>query len=354
MTYILKNNSNDCSVPKETIVAFDRPPKTTKTRAQNPNRQLIENVEEVAKSIIRCWMGSKVVAIPLHVSQSRGGRDSHHSNLILFNSWRMEAEHFEPHGEVFHGRRNDKGELKKLQGINMSTGIKKLNKEIKSQITSMMTTIDKLPEPKKMRMKRLMNEGFKYLPPNETCPTDFNGIKGFQARDRSSGGKREYEGVVITEIGGYCTMYSLFYMDLRLKTLKSPAKEVVRSILGLFKKDYDSNSKEFRKSLDDRYFVDGITNEAQLSPEEREKYNEEARIFRMNAREKQKSFLNLMRGMAKFSFEEQSKMVDKGLVSKEDLIKSLGKEAPVGSQSYKNYKKAVETYLMDDWIKFTT
>ena len=74
----------------------------------------------------------------------------------------------------------------------------------------------------------------------------------------------------------------------------------------------------------------------------------------MNAREKQKSFLNLMRGMAKFSFEEQSKMVDKGLVSKQDLIKSLGTGAPVGTQAFTNYKNAVETYLMDDWIKFTT
>ncbi len=351
MTYILKNNSNDCSVPKETIVAFDKPPKTTKTSAQNPNRQLIENLEEVAKSIIRCWMRSKVVAIPLHVSQSGGGRDSHHQNLILFNTWRMEAEHFEPHGEKFYGRRNNKGELKKLQGINMSTGIKKLNKEIDKQVKSIMN-VD-TPQTQKERLKELQ-QGFKYLPPDETCPTDFQGYKGFQSRDRSSAGDRRYEGVLITEIGGYCTMYSLFYMDLRLKTLRSPAKEVVRSILGLFKKDYDPNREEFRKNINERYFVDGITNYSQLSAEQKRNYNEEDRIFRMNAKQKQESFLNLMRGMAKFSFEEQSKMVDKGLISKQDLIKSLGTKAPVGTQAYTNYKNAVETYLMDDWIKFTT
>ena len=348
--YILKNNSNDCSLPKKDMKAFNKPPKTTKNNIFNANRTIIENKEAIAESIIRCWKRKKVVAIPVHISQAGSGRDSHHSNLLLFNTWRMEAEHFEPHGEEFKGGFNQKGERKKIQGINLTTGIKDVNKELKKQIDNMRTTIDNYTEPEKMRMMRLRNEGFTYLPPDKTCPTDFQGFKGFQSRDRSSGGKKNFEGVVITEQKGYCAMYSLFTLDMRLKTLRSPAKEIVRVLLGLFKKDYDLDTKPLEDEVRKRLLTDTGKTYMSLSHAEQKEFNDEMRAIRVKESELRRSFLELMRGMSRYAWEGQLRMVDKGLITRQALIEVLGKKVI----NYKDYKKAVDKYLFDDWEKFAT
>ena len=350
--YILKNNSNDCSVPQQTLIKYERMPTTTKTTTNNPNRLILENVEETAKSIIRCWLRKKVVAIPLHVSQSGSGRDSHHSNMLLFNTWRMEAEHYEPHGEVFHGAVNQKtGKLKKLQGINLSTGIKAINKEIEAQLKKNQNPKNAFERERLNELDRKIVRGFKYLPPDETCPADFKGYKGFQARDRVSGGDRNYEGVVITEIGGYCTMYTLFYLDLRLKTLRTPAKDIVRIILGLFKRDYDLDADKLAIEDYNKFLKDGGTEEEYKSQRGLSIRDELDKIFKDKGKLRD-SFLELMRGMAKFSFEAQLKMVDEGLITRQELIQVLGKNRGMMG-SYK-YEDAVRKYLINDWAKFTT
>lgn len=350
MVFILKNNSNDCSLPKKDMIAFNRPPKNTKNNIYNANRTIIENKEAIAQSIIRCWKRKKVVVIPIHISQAGSGRDSHHSNLLLFNTWRMEAEHFEPHGEEYKGGFNKKGERKKIQGINLTTGIKDVNKEITKQIDNMRIEIDNYTQPEKMRMLGLRNKGFTYLPPDKTCPTDFQGYKGFQSRDRSSGGKKNFEGVVITEQRGYCVMYSLFALDMRLKTLRSPAKDIVRVLLGLFKKDYDVDTKSLEKEARKRLLTDKGKNYVTLTEAERKEFNDEFRAIKVKESTLRRSFLELMRGMSRFAWEEQLKMVDKGLITKQELIKALGTDM----NNYKDYKEAVDKYLFDDWVKFAT
>ena len=46
-----------------------------------------------------------------------------------------------------------------------------------------------------------------------------------------------FEGVLITEIGGYCSMWNLFHFDLRLKTLKRTSGEVYTDMIKLMRDD---------------------------------------------------------------------------------------------------------------------
>ena len=118
-TYILKENNNDCSLPIDLLDKIGKEKNTTNKMITNPNTNLKKYAKEIAESIVRCWKRDKVVCIPISLVQ--GGKKhthSYHANMLMFNSYRMEAEHFEPHGRFFHG-----------QGkyvLDNSTGIEKL------------------------------------------------------------------------------------------------------------------------------------------------------------------------------------------------------------------------------------
>ena len=301
--YILNNNSNDCSAPKSVIRDINMG-----SGIINPNKKLIEYTEEIAKSIIRCWnKGKKVVCIPLSITQANKKKPSgysHHANMLIFNTWRMEAEHFEPHGDFFKGTFNPQGVRKKVQGVNLTNGIKEINK-------ALVIILNRDYQDTAVNNRYELKKGFKYLPPHDTCPTDFNGLKGFQSRDsykEKETSKRTFDGVVITEQAGYCQMWSFFFMDLRLKTLRTKSTDIYREILGLFKRDYDDPAKR-------------------------------------------KEFIFLMRGMSVFAWKYQLKMVDAGLITREELVDVLGVR---NNTSIEKYKNAVRDYMRDEWGKLTT
>ena len=78
----------------------------------------------IAAAIIRCWKRKQVVCVPIRLTQKKKSGYAHHANMLIFNTYRMEAEHFEPHGEVFKGDSNLKGDRKKVRGINLNDAIK--------------------------------------------------------------------------------------------------------------------------------------------------------------------------------------------------------------------------------------
>jgi len=289
--YILNNNSNDCSL-SETILR-DINSSRGNSKIVNPNKNMIDYAKLIAENIYRCYKRNKVVCIPFGIVQREGNSYSHHANMLIFNYHRKEAEHFEPHGEFFKGGFNKKGERKKVQGVNLEPAIKKINAELDK--------IQGAPWP------------FEYVPPKDVCPAGFNKLKGFQSLDSykdKSTSKRDFQGVVITEIGGYCKMWSFFYMDLRLKTLRKKASEIYTEMATMFQKDYSD--------------------------------------------EKRKEFIYLMRGMSKFAWEKQLEMVKKGFITEPELIKYLGtrKRSELSNELIIKYLDATKKLMLDDWVRF--
>lgn len=301
LAYILDQNNNDCSLPMKVIqriMEFTEPKSVGGGIA--PNHNLLGYSEVIAESIVRCWKnGKKVVCIPITLSQNRGrGKGtSFHANMLILNTYRMEAEHFEPHGDFFHGRgkwKNGKYVYDKVRGINLRNAIAEINREL-------------LKDPEWTEL--FGKKKFKYLQPADICPANIKEVKAFQTRDSYRENRtRDFNGVVITETGGYCQMWSFFYMDLRLKSLRKPSKEVYTEMANLFKANYDDKSK---------------------------------------------TFIELMRGMSKFVWETQLQMVKKGLISKDILIKVMndGRGNSEGSLprmtvgEYEKYRDAVKTFL---------
>jgi len=305
LTYILKNNSNDCSVSESLMkyISHHRQQRKGKsTNMINPNKNIQDMAISIAEAIANCWKnGKKAVCIPISITQAKKkGGTSHHANMLIFNPFMMEAEHFEPHGQEFHGtgKRDEKGKWQwsKVTGINLSDGIKEVNKMLKAY------------------QKDFFNDkgGFKYLNPADICPRNIKKYKSFQLRDSYRQNiTRDFNGVVITEIGGYCAMWSLFYLDMRLKTLRKPVQSIYKQMAKFFKKDYADKDDS--------------------------------------------TFIHLMRGMSKFAWEQQYNMVKKGYLSEQALIGMLGKTAEEDSwKKYsKQYYEAVDKYVIDDWKTFT-
>ena len=79
-------------------------------------------------------------------------------------------------------------------------------------------------------------------------------------------------------------MWSIFYANLRLKTLKQPAKEVITKMTTMFTRDFKSLNKVYSR----------------------------------------KEFIYFMRGMTKFAWEKQYEMVRNSLISEKMLIYKLG------------------------------
>ena len=105
-------------------------------------------------------------------------------------------------------------------------------------------------------------------------------------------------------------MWSFFFLDMRLKTLKKDVKEIYSDIALNFKKDFS---------------------------------------------DKDETFINLMRGMSKFAWEQQLKMVEKGLLTKDELIMVMSKrDHSKISSIQEKYDRAVDIFLKDDWVKLTT
>jgi len=306
LAYILDQNKNDCSLPMKILEGINNFRGTS--GIINPNTNLAGQAKDIAESIIRCWKsGKKVVCIPITISSSGANGRSNHANMLIFNTYRQEAEHFEPHGDQFKGSGgkwvNGKYVYNKVRGANLRNGIAEINREL-------------LKDPEWTEL--FGKKKFKYLQPADICPTNIKELKSFQLRDSYRTNRtREFNGVVITETGGYCQLWSFFYMDLRLKSLRKSSKEV---------------------------------------------YTEMANLFKANYEDKSKTFIELMRGMSQFAWKTQLQMVKKGLISRDILLKvmNFGRGVNKGDLLYptiielNKYKIAVAEFLKPFFARSTS
>lgn len=199
---------NDCSIPLYLVI---------KLKSKIKNIQFIkDNSELIVKEIIRCHKnskGKKAVALPLSFKDRKGG--SLHANMLIFNTLQMTAEHFEPHGLEDYSP--SKKKWLQLEGVNLTPAISYINIELKKQA-------------KKQGLKEF-SKGLKYMRPVDVCPSPsmYKNFKGVQDLDKSKKESVQFEGFTIKEIGGYCSLWSYFLLDLRLKTLDKPAPEVLKT-----------------------------------------------------------------------------------------------------------------------------
>ena len=336
MAYILSLNENDCSSSIELLKETSYPyvyVKGQQTHKYKPNEILIKNAKEIADDIMRCMKQGKVLALPIGVQGSRGRQDGGHANMLLFNYHQKTAEHFEPHGDKYRAnwvldKKTGKYEPQQPLDVDLKTGVAEVNKYLKEYDDGI---------------------NFKYLSREKVCPITPKGFNGFQldkqittpkkyfnfaegdkatmfVKDPVEVNERQFKGVIIDEIGGYCEMWSLFFIDLRLKTLKEPVAEVMKEMQDLFGQQAKDNSKEF---------------------------------------------IYLMRGLTAFSWTTLMGLVKSGDISENVLIKGLGaskkitegtalskKEAEALSKDIEKSRKKVEEVLgkrlVENWVAFTT
>ncbi len=249
-TEILRRNKNDCSIDWAMIETF----KTLRT----PTTILKNNSEEIAVEILRCYMkskGEKIVAIPISIKSKKKnmGEHEYHANVLLFNTKLMTAEHYEPHGARDYT--DEYVELNLKSGIAaINESISKLMKQWKDKgelkvqektfkgldvITKDITITGK--PPKQFAVKKRL---FKYMTPIEVCPSpqSFKDFIGWQKEYDTGQNTSIFEGVKISETGGYCSAWSMFILDMRLQQLDKPAPETSA--------EFGKYLKEFRDNLD--------------------------------------------------------------------------------------------------------
>ena len=250
-TEILRRNQNDCSIDWAMIGDFKD--------LRKPNTLLKNRSEEIAVEILRCYMkskGEKIVAIPISIKSKKKnmGQRDFHANVLLFNTKLMTAEHYEPHGAADY--------TDKYTELNLKTGIDRINQSISTlmrqwkdkgklkveqktfkgrDVTTKGITITGTP-PKQLSGYR--TKLFKYMTPIEVCPSpqSFKDFIGWQNEYDTGKNTSIFEGVKITETGGYCSAWSMFILDMRLQQLDKPAPETTA--------EFGKYLKEFRDNLD--------------------------------------------------------------------------------------------------------
>ncbi len=276
--YILKDNKSNCLLNRDlnrdlnkTMCRYigkkeeikeggSEPEKTGEMKSAwecKPTDWIKKNARGIAEQFLKC--AENDLALPIDISIiGSGDGTSTHANMLLLNPLRMEAEHFEPHGAQYQGQligaRKNKPSYTYFvpPQVNLSPAITAINTELKTIGTKIDGKIPKL----------------KYLKPADTCPTPkLNSQIDSYQNERHSSSSRAFEGVVITEQGGYCQMWSLFHLDLRLKTLSKSGAEV-----------FDDMTKNLTKELGSKYIelMRGMSRYAweQLADVLKPKYNE--------------------------------------------------------------------------------
>jgi hypothetical protein len=141
-----------------------------------------------------------MIAIPFNFSTAGTNNiPSGHSNMLIYRPDEKTIERFEPHGQKFKHGKDNQDEI--------------INEVLKTMFEKKMKPYLKIYTPK-------------YIPPNEICPS----IKGFQALENEIA-KLENEG------GGYCNLWSVFFLELMFLNPKLSTKEVLQKALDITKED---------------------------------------------------------------------------------------------------------------------
>jgi hypothetical protein len=160
------------------------------------NKAFYDGAEGLSKDLLDCIeRGVKMIAIPLNFLT----KEEAHSNMLIYRPDEKTIERFEPHGQKFYGYEKDQDEI--------------INKTLKTMFEKKMKPYLKKYTPK-------------YIPANEVCPVE----KGFQYLEPQIKGL-EQEG------GGFCNLWSLFFLELIFLNPNISTKEVLQKALDISRED---------------------------------------------------------------------------------------------------------------------
>ena len=332
--HILRDNKSTCALPRnirtKPFCKFKEKRMKDKdgklvmknTWKCRPVDRLKEWSSAIAQRFFSCYVNDD--ALPISISKDGNPKNTEtHANLLLLNPFLMTAEHFEPHGESYRGSYlSKKKEYFKPPQSNLSGGLKAINDSLRG-----LWGIYKKGDPEGLIKegtetgikKFIQKHGDKKIPKlkyenmAETCPSKEvqAKLRGYQSgdlgRDKSP---QLFDGVLITEIGGYCEMWTLFHLDLRLKTLKKTSAEVFKFMI---------------KELDVTKFVFGG------------------------------KYIELMRGMSKYAWEQiqealTNKKYNEHGATKEDFIKYLNRDKTPNNWKVVDALTSMKVDLHDKYV----
>lgn len=203
---VLKNNRSDCSLSYYKIKSLFSKDKKDQTFSQINN--LID--DNFLEQLQKCTKNGKI--LPLIISTSN------HTNMIIVNTILKTVEMFEPHG-IKQDDLDDKTNAERV--VNVIKFVNELNKK----------NIDK--------------DIYSFIPPTDVCPKDYI---GFQVHDDRST-QRMHPNLLTVQINdkikienkeGYCTAWSLWFLDLRLRNPYIPVQELLKFALDSTKENWSS------------------------------------------------------------------------------------------------------------------
>lgn len=162
---------------------------------------VIDFPDKISSEIIKCFLQtSRFIAIPLLLMQPiRGAEYNSHSNILIYDTKKKELERFEPHGDIYTRE-------------NIRPIIKKMYKNIDDDILKFLNKYEKNVK--------------KYYKPIDYCPE-----MSFQTLE-----VLENESLPI-DPGGYCSMWCIWYLDLRLSNPNKSRKTIVNFAISKIEKD---------------------------------------------------------------------------------------------------------------------
>jgi len=166
-------------------------------------------LEQFGNSIKKCVdRNINVICIFLIIRFDK--RSVGHQNLLIYRPFERIIERFEPHGKLYGNNIRD-------------------NQNINAQLTELF----------EVKMNPYTNGRVKFIPPNEICPY----YKGFQILEEQIKG-------LSTEGEGFCSMWSLFVMEMILNNPTKSTLQVIEEVMHITNKE-----PEFLKDIIRGYVV---------------------------------------------------------------------------------------------------
>ena len=160
-----------------------------KTRILNDPKEL-RSFRDLLKSCSK--RKNDVIPIMLYILDD--SKEFGHANMLIYRPGQNIVERFEPHG------------------AKMKTKLKSIDDSVNEQVTEIFGRFEVRP---------FLYEKINYVPPNEVCPF----VKGFQA----------IESMLKTIDSGYCTMWSMFLMEMVLYNPNVTTSKIIKDIMDISK-----------------------------------------------------------------------------------------------------------------------
>lgn len=171
-----------------------------------------EHLVNISKQLANC-IGRNLnsVIIPLYLKTPKGG----HANVLIYRKKDNVIEHFEPHGSKFSGS-NDK-----------------TNKLIELRLDEFIAMVNS-------HLKKHNRPPVKLIPSNDVCPY----IDGLQTIETYS---TDYK--LLSEGGGYCAAWSMFFTELALKNPSVSSNELLAIIYDKLDKNKEKQANYLRQVI---------------------------------------------------------------------------------------------------------